>query len=303
MEIFEIMAAQYGLVTRQQAFNAGLSRHQIEHRVKVGEWQREGRAVYRHAATAPSWRGGLLAACLASGGVASHRSAAAMWGLDTFWSPRHEITVPYGHRPGPVEATVHYSTQWDRIDRCDKALIPCTGIERVILDLGAVVTLRKLELAAESALRKKLLVWPDLRSCLIRHSIQGRDGCGRLRQLLELRYGDDELPRSTWSRLVANILSDAGLPTPNLEFRICHDNGLFIAEVDLAWPDQLLVVELDSVRWHLNRKSFEQDRRKRNQLRLLGWNVLELTWEMTIGDRRGLVQLVRTALDKQSRRG
>ena len=120
-------------------------------------------------------------------GVASHRCAAALWSLDGWWTPPVEITVPRGSSARRLPHRVHQSTQWDRIDRTIRRGIPCTGIERTLLDLSAKVSLRRTELAVESALRQDLTTWPKLRQCLIRHSRRGRDGCGRLRAFLEQR--------------------------------------------------------------------------------------------------------------------
>jgi len=242
----------------------------------------------------------LLAVCLTSGGLASHRCAAALWKLDQFWTPRVEVVIPHGSSYRDEHHRVHRSTQWDRTEQCTINAIPCTGIERTILDLAAVVSLRRVELAAESAMRLGLIDWPALRECLIRHSRQGRDGCGRLRLLLDARHGDDPLPLSAWSRLVAHILGDAGVPAPQLEYPIVDQAGRLLTQVDLAWPEQRIALELDSVRYHLNRKSFEKDKRKRNKARLMGWTIHEVTWSMSIDDKPGLVRLVRSALKPQN---
>lgn len=294
--MFEIMATQHGLITRAQATEAGLSAKQIRRLLGRGEWCEVERNVFRSAAVPPTWESNLLAACLTSGGVASHRCAAALWGLDGWWSPPVEISVPRGSAARSLDHRVHQTTQWDRIDLVRRRNIPCTGIDRTLMDLAAKISLRRTELAVESALRKELTTWPALRRCLIRGARRGRDGCGRLRAFLELRYGDDELPLSEWSRLVANILQDGGLPAAALEHPVYDRAGALVTVLDLAWPQQRVALELDSVRWHLNRSSFEHDRRKRNRARLLGWTIHEATWAMTIDDASGLVQLMRAAL-------
>jgi len=294
------MARQYGLVTRSQAIDSGLTRHQIEGPIRRGEWVIVEPSVYRHATVTSSWHSTLLAACLASGGLASHRCAASLWGIDGYQEPKIEIVLPKTSGYRNASHLVHRTTQWDRIDQVWRAGIPCTGIERSILDLGAVLTIRRLELAAESALRQQLLEWIDLRSCLIRHSRKGRNGCGRLRLLLEARHGDEPLPLSAWSNLVRDIIVDAGLPRPELEWDVLDSDARIITSLDLAWPDRLLAIELDSIRWHLNRKSFEKDRQKRNRARLAGWMIHELTWSTSVNDRSALVSFVKSAIESRS---
>ena len=297
-ELFAHMERHHGVVSLDQARAYGVSEHQVRRRVERGEWERVSRGVYRGASAPRSWHSDLMAAVLATGGVASHRTAAALWGLDRFARGAIEITVPYERRTRLDSCVVHRSTQWDRIDSVAVDRIPVTSVERTIVDLGAVVSIRKLELAAESALRQRLTTWRALRAALIRHSRRGRDGCGRLRRLLETRYGDEELPLSDWSRVVYHLLADRGVQPPTLEHRVMDGQGQFVAQVDLAWPDQKVAVELDSVRWHLNRDSFERDRAKRNRLRLLDWVVHEVTWSMTVDDPNGFTQLVRRALQR-----
>lgn len=292
----DLMAEQYGLVTAEQIAERRITRRQIQGRISRGEWERVEHGVYRSTAAPLTWESRLLAACLTSGGVASHRCAAALWGIDGWWSPPVEITVPRGSAARRLPHRVHQSTQWDRIDKTTRRGIPCTGVERMLLDLSAKVSLRRTELAVESALRQNLTTWPALRACLMRHSRRGRDGCGRLRSFLELRYGDEALPLSEWSRLVANILVDAGLPAPHLEYRIEDESGQTITVFDLAWPRYRVALELDSMLWHLNSTAFERDKRKRNRARALGWTVHEATWSMTTDDVAQLVQLMWSAL-------
>lgn len=294
--LYEVMARQYGCIARSQAIGAGLSRRQIQHRLERGEWERVHRGVYRAVAAPATWRGAVMAAVLATRGVASHRCAAALWGISGWREPPVELLLPE-HRRSTLDVRIHRTTQWDRIDRTLRHGIPATGVDRTIIDLGAVVSFRRLELAAESALRQRLVTWPTLRSCLIRHARRGRDGCGRLRALLEARYGDEALPLSEWSRLVVHLLMDRGLPQPRVEHLVLDGQGNPLASLDLAWPASKIALELDSVRWHLNRASFERDRRKRNAVRLQGWVVHEVTWSMSMDDPDGLAELVRRALD------
>lgn len=298
--IHQIMALQFGLVTRTQALHAGLTRNQIGGYLRRDEWVLVEPGVYQHCAVTPTWNSRLLAACLASGGLASHRCAAALWGIEGYDDPRVEIVISNSSGYRSDHHLVHRTTQWDRVDVLWRDGIPCTGIQRTILDLGAVVPIRRLERAAESAMRQQLVEWPDLRACLIRHSRRGRNGCGRLRALLEDRHGDEPLPLSAWSNLVRDLIVDAGLPEPKLEYDAVGADGRIITVLDLAWPDRLLALELDSVRWHLNRKSFEKDRRKRNKARLAGWVIHELTWTMSMGDRRELISFVKSALASRS---
>ena len=174
MDVNEILRTQWGVITRRQALDAGLSRHQIDHRLRTGQWIREHQGTFRLAGARSTWESRLLSATLASGGVASHRCGAALWYLDVYANPRAEITVPHGSWGRLDGVTTHFTTQWDRVQPTVKR-----GLD-----------------------------------CLRNHSIRGRSGCLNLRRVLEMRLGDRVIPLSDFSRLVANLLVDGGVQAP-----------------------------------------------------------------------------------------
>src|SRR3954469_16247032 len=65
--IGHLATSQHGVVTRAQVLNAGLTRHQIEHRLLVGALLCVYRGVYRVGHRAPSVDATYLAAVLACG--------------------------------------------------------------------------------------------------------------------------------------------------------------------------------------------------------------------------------------------
>ena len=85
---------QHSLIGREQALAYGMTRGQIDARLRSGKWEAAARGVYRVAGSVPTWEQKVMAAVLATGGdaAASRRSAAALWKLP-------------GFRPGPVEVT------------------------------------------------------------------------------------------------------------------------------------------------------------------------------------------------------
>lgn len=287
---------QYGLITRAQAAAAGVSSSQVHRRTATGAWVREHKGVYRHAAVAESWESRLLGACFASRGLASHRSAAALWGLGIHHHPTPEIVVSRHNHSVVPGVRVHLTTQWSLRDETVIRGIPVTGINRTLLDCGAVVTVRRLERLMESAIRQRLTTWPDMARTLSRHSRKGRDGCGKLRTLLEMRLGDQTVPLSDFSRLVANLLADNGLPEPVLEHRIYAADGSFVMQADLAWPLRKKAWELDGLAFHFGRTERERDNRKRNRAKAEGWNIQEILWSMYVDDPKGLVELCRRFL-------
>ncbi|MDH3755062.1 MAG: type IV toxin-antitoxin system AbiEi family antitoxin domain-containing protein [Acidimicrobiia bacterium] len=267
----------HGIITRTEARTLGLSSGQIARRLKSGEWIRLAPSVFRFAGTKLTWLGRARAAAASTGGLVSHRAAAVVWGVDGFRAGRLELVVPRGRMLHRASCIVHESTQFDRADATEVQSVPVTGIARTVLDVAAVVGPRRLEWTIDAVLRQRFLEWPDLYHVLVGHSRRGRDGCGRLRALLDERFGETQIPDSKWNRMVAQLLVDNGLPMPAVEHNVHGDAGL-IARVDLAYPRECLAIELDSARFHLNRDSFEADPRRKNGLMVRGWQVLTFTW-------------------------
>ena len=273
------MRRQHGVVSRAQALDGGMTRAQIESCLRSGRWVREARGVYRHEAAPPTPLSRMLAACLAHGGLASHRSAAALHGIEGFTLARIELSVPRGRKRAMSGVTMHETTQMDLARPVHRSAVPCTGLDRTMLDLAAVVSRKQLERAIDAVLRDRRLTLGDLVDVLPSHSRKGRNGCAAFRTALADRLGGDPVPLSAWSRMVAGLLVEAGLPNPALEHRVLDAAGAFVAQVDLAYPARGLAIELDSRRWHENSDSFVQDRRRRNRITLAGWTVLNFTWD------------------------
>lgn len=190
---------------------------------------------------------------------------------------------------------VHESTQLHLADATEVDGVPVTGVARTVLDVAAVSGPKKIEWTIDAVLRQNLLAWPDLYQVLVRHARRGRDGAGKLRAVLDERFGNDPIPDSKWNRMVEQLLEDHGLPTASLEYNV-HHKGAWLARVDLAFPEHLLAIELDSVRYHLNRTSFEADPRRKNRLMVAGWQVLTFTWADYNDRPLELVSTIRRAL-------
>ena len=272
------MRRQHGLISRSQALNEGMTSRQIERLVGSGVWEREASGVYRHEAVPSTVRSRLLALCLAHGAVASHRSAAALHPIEGYRLDRVEVIVPPGRARGIRGARRYESSQIGLAKPVERDGIPCTCLARTVLDLASVVPRRQLGRTIDAVLRDGQLRLSDLYRVLASHARRGRRGCDALRASLAERFDDDVVPLSDWSRMVADLLVDAGFEYPALEHRVRRADGSFVAQVDLAFPSYRVAIELDSARWHDNRESFVQDRRRRNEITLAGWTVLNFTW-------------------------
>jgi very-short-patch-repair endonuclease len=67
------------------------------------------------------------------------------------------------------------------------------------------------------------------------------------------------------------LLRELGLPQP-------VSNGIVEGyEVDLHWPEQRLVAELDGYEFHAHRRAFETDRERDFVLQAAGWRTVRVT--------------------------
>jgi hypothetical protein len=212
--------------------------------------------------------------------MASHRTAALLHDAADFRPGRPELTVARGTRVHTGTARIHRSTDLHLVKPMLRAGIPTTPVDRLAVDLGSVVPFPVYERTIDVLVARKALTWDDMLRTLLAHARRGRNGVGALRALLLERYGDD-VSTSALERAFAGLFRQADLPEPLAEHSIFDALG-FIARVDFAYPELRIAIELDSKRHHLHSIAFEEDRRKRNRLKLAGWLVLEFTWSMVI---------------------
>ena len=80
------------------------------------------------------------------------------------------------------------------------------------------------------------------------------------------------------------------LPRPDVNVRI----GEFV--VDFVWPERGLIVEVDGYHAHGSRSAFEADRARDTKLKLLGYDVVRLTWRQLTTEPRKVAAALRRLL-------
>ncbi len=290
---------QHGLITRRQAVHISFSDYMIRNRVRTGIWRLMDTDVFGLASAVKTWRTRLLAVCFGTGGVACLQSAGELHGLDGIEAGRVDVLVPRGRRFLRPKAHIHETRSWEGLGRRLIDGIPVTGIGRTLVDLAVVLDPEALELTADSAVRRGLIDWPTLAHWTAAGTGQGQPGTANLRALLN-RRGGTGASDSGGNIKLAQLIVAGGLPEPTLEYPVSDHDDRFVARLDLAWPSARLAVELDSVKYHLNRRSFENDPRRRNRLISLGWTVLVFTWADVRDHPQYVVQMVNAALEDKA---
>lgn len=94
-----------------------------------------------------------------------------------------------------------------------------------------------------------------------------------------------------------DLIQGAGLPPPTRLFRV-HEQGVFLGELDLAYPQERIGIEVDSFAFHGSKIDFVNDRGRLNRLLAAGWKVLHFVYEDSLRPRRFLSNL-RGVLDRE----
>jgi hypothetical protein len=289
------MRRQHGLATVEQLRNLGVTRQMVRTRLASGLWVKADSAVIRLAPMPVTWEGEVLARVLAAGpgAMASHRTAGALWGLDGRRRGVAEVTIPRGRTHRRSGVRVHESGDLHLVTPASCSGIPTTPVARTILDLGAVVPVEEVQLAIDSARRRRMTDWDQLLDVLVTHARPGRPGVGPLRRLLDRHYDEEAVTDSAFERLVMILLATAGLPRPIVHHVIPVEGATYV--VDLAYPDPMVAIELDGG-VHLERTVWERDHVRQNALVLAGWTILRFTWRDYSRQPTRIVTEIRSAL-------
>jgi very-short-patch-repair endonuclease len=264
---------QYGVVSRMQLLDAGLTRAMVGERVRRGHLIRLHRGVYAVGHRELKREGHWLAAVLAvgPGAVLSHRQAAALHGFRPTGGVRIDVTSTgrAGNQPG---IRTHHTRSLDDQDTTIQRGIPVTTVARTLVDLAGVVPHDHLRRALREADRLRLLDVRALEACRVRTIGRRGPGDRALREALaELKAMATTLTRSPLEDAFLALLQRAGLPKPEVN---AHIEGM---EVDMLWRERRVVAELDGWDAHHTRHAFEMDRTRDATLTAAGYQVVRFT--------------------------
>jgi very-short-patch-repair endonuclease len=291
--IAEIAGRQHGVICREQLADLGLGRDSIHHRISAGRLLPLYRSVYavghRNRSRETAWMAAVLAS--GAGAVLSNRPAGAGWGIcrGEGWP---EVTIPRQRRARP--GIVFHRSALPPDERTTLNGIPITTVPRTLLDLAVTFDQRQLERAINEAEVKRL--WDELSLHDLLHRYPKRPGTRNLRAALRKRSEGATPTKSDLEELFLRFVDLAGLPRPQTNVLV---EGL---EVDCAWPEHRVIIEVDSWEFHRARAAFERDREKSRILQAAGWRCVPVTYlqlehtsEEVAGDVRRLLGLATLA--------
>lgn len=267
---------QFGLFTTDQARDRGLAGPRLTELLGAGELERPFRGVYGSVLHPDSADRRWMAVQLAGGEriVISHRAAAYLHELQytgTRSRPDLEISVRRGARPFRATGVrVHTQVPFRPDDVVDLGSWRVTSVAWTLATLARDLGPSKTEKAMGAALAGEKLTIEELAGCVPRMRFCA--GVQILRDLLTRLSPELRLTRSEAERLVLRLVQAAGLPMPEVNLRVVDAAGR-VRELDLAWPEWGVCVEVDLHPTHQGTIGRHQDGLRQNDL-VDRWTVL-----------------------------
>jgi predicted transcriptional regulator of viral defense system/very-short-patch-repair endonuclease len=287
----ETARQQHGVVSARQLAEFGFPRETIARWVKEQRLHRIHRGVYAVGHEALTWEGRCMAAVLAnSPAVASHKTAAWIWGLRR-WRPEGlDLTAPTRrHR-----RNVHFAPLAPE-DMAVVEGIPVTSLARTVLDLAPSESTSRLHQMMDRAEDRKTF---DLR-CFDRllDRAGGHRGRAKLRYALDTYKPERVVLRSDLERRFRRLVLAAGLPAPQANVVV---EGY---ELDCYWEAEGFAVEIDVYATHGSRHSFETDRERQDDLLLAGIELIRVTDVRLDREPKQTIARVAAHLERRRRAG
>ncbi len=284
----DLATTQEGIVGRQQLLRLGFTSSSIQRLITAKHLHGLHDGVYAVGHPVVSVRGRWIAALIAGGpgAVLSHGTAAAVWDLRESVGSQVHVTAGRGHGPR-AGIRFHRARSMHLEDRARRAGLPVTSVARLLLDLAAETPPAQLGRLVERTERLRLY------DGLAIERVLSRAGGHRGRRPLEAAADERDPPPDTRSELEARFLDlilEGGLPRPALNVMVAG------YEVDVLWPAQRVIVELDGFEFHRTRDAFERDRIRDAALQLAGYVVLRVTFRRLGSDSEALLGTLRSLI-------
>jgi very-short-patch-repair endonuclease len=271
----EYAREHHGVVTRAAAGKAGVSSATWYRALAHGLLEPLHRNVARMYGADRTSEQVIAAAVLAAGegALASHRSAAYLWGI-----PRPEGEVPdvmlvrRNRRASLDGIAIHRPRDHLDLKRVLLRNIPATNILRTLCDLGALDP-ASVPGAVGHVVTTGLASPVALRRAVGRHARRGRAGVPALRDALDEWVIDDKPVDSVLEPAMLKLVRTYHLPP--VEFHPIVAGY----EIDFRFVDSNILLECDGWETHgLNKRQFDKDKTRDNELIALGWIVIRFSY-------------------------
>jgi len=263
----------HGVVTRQELLDAGVSRKEIEWRLRIGALIRIHPGVYRVGHAAPNFLSSYLAAVLACGprSFLAGYAGAFNFRIIRGAAPTPEVATAADRRIAGVTARrvrrieARATTRWRSI--------PTLTVPAILVDLASTMPMADLARAAHEAgvLHKTT---PRQVDTVLDHR-GNATGAAKLRAVM---HGEARVTLSKLESSFLRRLREINRPLP------VTNKPAGGRRVDCRWPQHGLTVELDSYGYHNSRYSWEQDHCREREAYARGDEFRRYTWSDVFED-------------------
>lgn len=277
-------ALQYGIITVQQAREAGLTDRMIAYRVDTGRWRRLAKGVFAAGSAPPTWQRDLSAAILFHlRAIATGWSAAHLHGFTQAAPDRPEVMTSLTASARSPLAKVTRSAFFHQVQRSRVNGFETSSPAETILTIVPRLPPQRVEALVDETLARGTATIADYMDILARCEGGRVKGVVMLRDVVKVRTPDAyEPPHSELERLSRKLTDDPRVPPVTHQHPILGNAGPMIVDTFIgAWG---LVLEVDGRAYHSRKADFERDRRRDNAAASLGYVVLRFTWEMVTKD-------------------
>lgn len=294
----DLATRQHGVVSTGQLLALGFAERTIHEWSVAGHLLRLHQRVYAVGHRKLTWYSWCWAGVLAAEPeerapwrvVASHTSAAYLWGLLRYPPDTIHVTAPTRRR-AKRDFVVHFSSILAEEDRTTRDGMPVMVLSRTLLDLAIRARPERMDGYLERAEDRELLDVRAVEDLLARAG--GHRGRGPLGRALALYSPDPAFTRSKFEARFRRLVIAAGIPSPSMNFYVAQ------YELDAYWPDLRFAVELDLFETHGTRAAFERDRRRQEELKLLGIEMIRITAPRLRREPEAVIGNLKTLLDRR----
>jgi hypothetical protein len=288
-----LAASQFGLITRAEARECGLSERMLNYRIRDGgPWQRVPPGVYLTVTGQPNTDQRLMAALLYAGesSIITGPAAVRHYKISVPETGTVDVLVPAARkRAGCQYVAVHRTRRLPGLYAANGPIwfaSPARAVADTALGLAELADVRAV---VASAVQRGRCRVEQIEAELFRGPHRG----ARLLRAALAEVADGV--RSPAEADLRTLVAESGLPAPILNARL-YVAGALVAVADAWWPQAGVAVEVDSREWHLSPADWERTMHRHAALTSFGVLVLHFSPRQIQDDPAGVVAAIRAAL-------
>lgn len=225
----------------------------------------------------------------------SHHTAGLLWGLWVPDDPRIHVTMPPGgNRHASAGLAMHRGHDDDAVQRLRG--LPVSTPVQVVRDLAPMLPLVDRVVLIDSVLSSTAATREEIADGLMRWPARSARPS---QAALALARDRVESPRESQLRVLVVL---AGLPEPEVNYRLRDPASGRAYRLDLAYPELQVGIEYDGRQHAVDPGQYRRDVDRREVLARLDWRVVTVVAEHLFHDPAGVIDRVAAARSERGAR-